>query len=151
MFESSDLLIRRLRKDDVQRIFEIHMKALSTAMPRHYSSEQMDAWIYGITPEGYWRIANSGENYRVAEVNGAIAGFASWQEGELLALFVDPTMQNQSIGSNLLLFCDNECPLHFVKAVLGATSFYEKHSFEKLGQRSELKRGVQLPYMAMRR
>jgi GNAT superfamily N-acetyltransferase len=107
--------------------------------------------MYGRSPEGYWRFANSGETFRVAERDGEIVGFANWQGDELRSLFVSPECQRAGIGSTLFAFCDRENRVSFLKAALGAVSFYKRFSFAEAGRGFDMKRGIQLPHVLMRR
>lgn len=107
--------------------------------------------MYDRSPEGYWRFANSGETFRIAEQNGEIVGFANWQGSELRSLFVSPSRQRGGIGSALFNFCDQENRVSFLKATLGATSFYERFSLTETGCGFDMKRGIPLPHVVMRR
>lgn len=105
----------------------------------------------GRSPEGYWRFANSGETFRVAEIEGGIVGFANWRDQELRSLFVTPMRQRSGVGSVLFRACEREARLDLVKATLGAVGFYQRFSFVEVSRGFDLKRGVQLPHVVMRR
>jgi putative acetyltransferase len=88
------MVVRRMRPEDVSEIHAIHTECLSSRTLREwYTDEQLAAWLSGRTPEGYLRACASGEHFLVAEQEGAVVGFASWQDDELLALFVHPDEQ----------------------------------------------------------
>ena len=144
-------LIREMREGDTIQVHQIHTECLTISLKDHYSTAELEAWMYGRSPEGYWRFANSGETFRVAERAGKIVGFANWQGDELRSLFVSPAYQQAGIGSALFTSCDQENRIAFVKATLSAVPFYSRfYSFEA-GRGFDMKRGIQLPHVAMRR
>ncbi len=144
-------VIREMREDDTIHVHKIHTDCLTVSLKDHYSTAQLEAWMYGRSPEGYWRFANSGETFRVAERDGQIIGFANWQGDELRSLFISPAYQHEGIGSALFLFCDQESRVAFLKATLSAVPFYSRLSFVEAGHGFDIKRGIQLPHVAMRR
>jgi GNAT superfamily N-acetyltransferase len=59
---------------------------------------------------------------------------ASWQQDELLSLFVHPDFQGSEIGSALMSACFDDAArsnatISIVKSVLGAEEFYGRHGF----------------------
>ena len=147
----STTVIREMREDDTIHVHQIHTDCLTISLKDHYSTAELEAWMYGRSPEGYWRFASSGETFRVAEQNGHIVGFANWQRDELRSLFISPAHQHVGIGSALFRFCDRENRVAFVKATLSAVPFYSRFSFVEAGRGFDMKRGIQLPHVAMRR
>lgn len=151
MAHRSDIIVREMREIDTISVHRIHIECLTVSLTDHYSASELEAWMYGRSPEGYWRFANSGGTFRVAERNGELVGFANWQGEELRSLFVSPSFQRAGIGSTLFASCDRENRISLLKATLGAVSFYERFSFVKIGRGFDLKRGIQLPHVLMRR
>jgi GNAT superfamily N-acetyltransferase len=145
------ITIREMLEADTVSVHRIHTECLTTSLTSHYSITELEAWMYGRSPEGYWRFANSGETFRVAERDGNIVGFANWQGEELRSLFVSPAHQRSGIGSLLFESCDRETLITLVKATLGAVSFYERFSFVETKPGYDLKRGIRLPHVVMRR
>ena len=144
-------VIREIREDDTVHVHQIHTDCLMVSLKDYYSTAELEAWMYGRSPEGYWRFANSGETFRVVERAGEIVGFANWQGNELRSLFVSPAYQQAGIGSALFTSCDRENRIAFVKATLSAVPFYSRFSFVEAGRGFDVKRGIQLPHVAMRR
>lgn len=144
-------VIREMRESDTPDVHRIHTACLTTSLVDYYSREVLEAWRFGRTPEGYWRCANSGETFRVAETDGVIVGFSSWCDEELRSLFIAPECQRHGIGSLLFHACEREAALTFVKATLGAVGFYNRYSFVEVGRGYDVKRGVRLPHVVMRR
>lgn len=145
------LFVREMKEADTPEVHRIHTACLTISLVDDYSRESLEAWMFGRSPEGYWRFANSGETFRVAEMDGEIVGFANWCDEELRSLFVSPERQRGGIGSLLFEACEREATLTFVKATLGAVGFYNRYSFVEAGRGFDLKRGVKLPHVVMRR
>ena len=55
--------------------------------------------------------ARQGQPVFVAEIKGVVVGFASWQDDELLALFVHPDQQVKGVGIALLPPAQKRPPL----------------------------------------
>ncbi len=143
------ILIREMREADTIQVHRIHTDCLTISLKNHYSTAELEAWMYGRSPEGYWCFANSGETFRVAERAGEIVGFANWQGEELRSLFVSPAYQQAGIGSALFTSCDQENHIAFVKATLSAVTFYSRFSFVEAGRGFDMKKGIRLPHVAM--
>jgi predicted N-acetyltransferase YhbS len=150
------MIIRPMTREDAEAIHEIHSACLTRTLLGRYTHEQITAWMDGRTPEGYVRASEAGERFFVATVGGSVVGYASWEEDELLSLFVHPDCQSQGVGSALVETClaDAECTggaITKVKSVLGAEAFYAKHGFTSECRGSTAKRGVEIPDTRMRR
>ena len=64
--------------------------------------------------------------------DGAVKGFVQVNEQEIKKLFVEPVLQGNSIGSELLLFAVEACNANHLWALeknLRAIRFYERHGF----------------------
>jgi L-amino acid N-acyltransferase YncA len=97
------MVVRRMRPEDVSEMHTIHTECLTRTLREPYSDEQIAAWLSGRTPEGYLRAGDSGEHFLVAEEEDVVIGFASWQDDELLALFIHPDEQAKGVGTALLI------------------------------------------------
>ncbi|MGA2042878.1 MAG: GNAT family N-acetyltransferase [Roseiarcus sp.] len=150
------MIIRAIAPTDAESIHAIHGLCLQRSLSGRYTREQIEAWMAGRTPQGTLRAAEGGERFFVTEEAGAIAGYASWKEEELLSLFVHPDFQGRGIGSMLLAACfddaaRSDASISVVKSVLGAEGFYARHGFGVVGPGSMSKRGVAIPHIWMRR
>jgi GNAT superfamily N-acetyltransferase len=99
------MIIRRMTRGDAEAIHAIHGACLSWTLLGRYTHEQITAWMDGRTPEGYIRASEAGERFFVAEMNASVVGYASWEDDELLSLFVHPDCQSQGVGSGLIEAC----------------------------------------------
>lgn len=139
MDETSDrmITIRRARQQDAGSLWSIQTQAIRAMGGTHYSTEQIEAWAGGTTPEP--------ERYRecieqgavVAEdADGVVVGFARLivDTGEVSAVYVHPSHTKCGIGKRLFEALEEEAQnaglteLH-VKASLNAVAFYERMGF----------------------
>ncbi len=139
--------VRPMIVGDETAIHDIHSACLTRTLASFYWREQIAAWMKGRTPEGYLKAAASGERFFVAEQGSTIVGFASWEDDELLALFVHPDFQRSGIGSLLFKSCMADATalgsnIVRVKAANGAQAFYGHKGFESVGRGSTVKHGV---------
>lgn len=144
---SATVSIRLMVADYAPWVHDIHSACLTRTLSTHYSPEQIAAWIKGRTPEGYLKAAASGERFFVAETISAVIGFASWEDDELLALFVHPDVQCRGVGSQLFETCVADAialgsSIARVKAANGAESFYADRGFVPVARGSVIKHGV---------
>ncbi|UZF94265.1 GNAT family N-acetyltransferase [Bosea sp. NBC_00550] len=132
---------------DERSVHDIHSACLTQTLSTLYSPEQIAAWMQGRTPEGYLKAATSGEIFFVAETVSGIIGFASWEDDELLALFVHPDFQGRGVGSQLFEACISDAiasgsSITRVKAANGAVAFYANRGFVSVARGSVVKHGV---------
>jgi len=141
------VVIRQMADGDANAIHEIHCACLTRTLASHYTQEQVAAWMKGRTPAGYISAAHRGERFFVAEADGLVVGFASWQDNELLSLFVRPDAQDCGVGSLLLDACLRDAAaegagITCLKAAAGADQFYARRGFAPVGQGGTIKNGV---------
>jgi GNAT superfamily N-acetyltransferase len=150
-------LVRGMADADAGAMHAIHGACLTGSLSgRGYTREQVEAWMAGRTPEGYVEAARGGERFLVAERDGFVVGFASWQDGELVSLFVHPDNQGRGAGASLADAClaeaaDSGAPITLVKSAIGAEPFYQRYGFVESGPETMTKRGVSIPHTRMHR
>ena len=137
---------------DAEEIHRIHDEAVLMACKDFYTKEQIDAWLYGRTPEGYHEAIKKGDMY-VAEDNGKIVGFGHAIPGEIVAVFVDPTFHKKGVGK-LLLDYGLKIALKGrkkvkVESTINAEGFYKKHGFVKIRDGVHIKRGIEAPIIIL--
>lgn len=147
----STVLIREMREADTVSVHDIHSECLLVSLLGHYTRREIDIWMEGRTPEGYWRSVQSGSTYLVAESEASIIGYANWDDDELMSLFVRPHIQHKGLGTALFNACDTRAELRCVKATLSAVGFYEKFGFRVDHHGHDMKRGIQIPHIFMTR
>ncbi|WP_316861376.1 GNAT family N-acetyltransferase [uncultured Cohaesibacter sp.] len=151
--QGSRLVIRPMERDDLAAIHNINTDCLTISLRDHYSKEQLKAWMKDQTLEGYWNRHEAGEDFLVAARNGLVVGYCSWQGAQLTALFVSPHIQRKGIGSALVKACETRAKqkITWLKALLGASDFYEAFGFVIDREGHDVKRGVKIPHVVMRR
>lgn len=142
---------RPMEETDLADVYNIHTSCLQKTLAGHYTLVQIATWQQGHSPQAYWHGVIAGDKYNVAEIEGTVVAFASWRAGELLSLFVSPTKQRSGIGSILLACIDHQAVIKCVKASLNAAAFYRKFGFQAVTVADVNKRGIQIPYILMRR
>ncbi|MDB5478514.1 MAG: GCN5-related N-acetyltransferase [Alphaproteobacteria bacterium] len=79
------LIIRPARIEDAPGIYEAHKFAIQQICAKDYTPEQIDGWFPSSrTPEDYAvKIAAKSCGYLVAEIDGKIAGFSTFENEEM--------------------------------------------------------------------
>jgi ribosomal protein S18 acetylase RimI-like enzyme len=146
--------VREMQAEDADVIHAIHIACLTISLKNDYTQEQLDAWMSGRTPDGYRQAATEGERFFVAVRDLQVVGYASWQEDELLSLFVLPDHQDRGIGSALFEKCTTDAARHGatiskIRATPNAVAFYRHHGFVTLGRGFDVKKGVAVGHVKM--
>lgn len=117
-----DIIIRRAKSADRDRILQIQIDAIQTLLAQDYLPEQIEALLEGKRERYQNSISPTfNESVFVAENEGEVLGFASLGFFRIDALFVDPRYARQKIGTQLLTALENEARSRFWK-VLSITS-----------------------------
>jgi len=71
-------------------------------------------------------------------------------------LFVHPNGQAKGVGTALLVASADDVAteghvIKVVKATLSSVAFYERHGFQVVARQADVKRGVEIPHILMRR
>lgn len=147
--------IRRMQPGDAPGIHEVHTAAVRRSCAPLLADAVVEAWLHGRTPEGYLSAADDGESFWVAaDDGGRVRGFASWQDDELLALFIDPPAHGQGIGGLLFAACERDAMengqvITRLNASLNAVSYYEALGFAAVREGYQEKRGERIPQIEM--
>lgn len=138
--------------NDAKEMHRIHTSAVNTTCKDFYTKKQIKAWLEGRSPEGYYEGINNGEMY-VTEDEGKIVGFGHAVQGEVVAVYVDPTFHKKGIGKLLLdyglIIAAKNHKKVTVKSTINAESFYKKHGFVKVKDDVWIKRGVEIPIIVL--
>ena len=123
--------IRKARLEDIERVAEMevfnyrlqfypifkeddfYFKELTVSKrAAHYAKELESVWVYD---------------------DGVVKGFMQVQEGEVKKLFVEPVLQGNGIGAELLDYAIAQMNVHFLWVLeknKRAMAFYQRHGFE---------------------
>lgn len=128
------MLIRPGRQADSRKCAEIHMEARAAMsyLPDLHTPAQVVLWMQDVV------FAN--ESVIVAEIDGAVVGYASYSGKFLSNLYVMPGMQRQGVGSSLLDSVFRQMPtdvaVRVFEANIAAIRFYERHGFRTISRSS---------------
>jgi ribosomal protein S18 acetylase RimI-like enzyme len=122
--------IRNAVAADALEVAEIHLAARRemTYLPVLHSDEETRSWMAGEVFADC-RVA-------VAEIGGAVVGFAALEGGRLEHLYVHPDFQSQGVGALLLAWSLSASPggvdLWVYQKNLRAIAFYRRHGFSEV-------------------
>ena len=145
--------IRCATETDAQRIHELHLSSVRNLCAANYEPTTIEGWLVNRSAQGYLRGIRSGSIF-VAETNSRIVGFCEAVPGEVVAVFVDPAVAHQGIGSVLLekaLSLAKQQPGKAVRleATLNAVGFYEKFGFTSVKSSVVRRNQVEVPIVIM--
>lgn len=122
--------IRQAKREDLARIAEIEVFNYRL---NFYPIFKDDAYYFKElqVPKQMEKYKNSIESIWVYD-DGVVKGFVQVEDQEVKKLFVEPILQGNSIGTELLEYAIAEMDVKFLWALeknVKAISFYERHGF----------------------
>ena len=136
---NSGMEIRTARLGDRSAIATVHRESVEAVSPGAYDEAALTVWAASI-PAVEYAIEDAGTAFLVAEVDGAVAGFAaaSLDDPELDKLYVAPSHQDASAGRALVDAVADAVRGRggdslYVEASVNAAPFYERVGFERVG------------------
>jgi N-acetylglutamate synthase-like GNAT family acetyltransferase len=149
-----DAHVRAIRPDDVPLLQMIKDICLREDFPSHYTQQHIAALAGANGERAFERAMARGDQFLVAEMQGAVAGYASWAEDELLSTFVVPPAQGRGIGSLLVDACALDArtagqPILRVRATLNAIDFFRSFGFLPTEPGFHEVAGTRIPYQLM--
>jgi len=152
LVEYTLMKIKTATINDAKEMHRIHTSAVHTTCKDFYTERQIQAWLEGRSPEGYYEGINNGEMY-VAEDDGKIIGFGHAIPGEVIAIFVDPTFHKKGMGKRLLdyglhIASQNHKKIK-IESTINAESFYKKYGFVKIKDDVFIKQGIKIPIIVL--
>jgi putative acetyltransferase len=146
--------IRRAHAGDAEAICCLHVNSIRTVCANDYSSEQIEAWAGAKRPQHYVDALGRGEVMFIAEVPGAIAGFASMTSDEIQGLYLNRQFLRRGIGKALLETMEREFVNQGMSKIrlfstLTAEQFYLAQGFLAQKRTIILMNHVELPCIPM--
>ncbi len=126
------IAIRRATDADRVAIARVHEASIRGLGRTHYSPEQVESWAAHIHPENY----PIEHDIFVAVDGDEVLGFGHYHNGEIAAVYVDPSHTGRGIG-RLLMAKLEECGRNegaerlFLNASLNAERFYAACGYER--------------------
>lgn len=129
-------LIRRARREDLARIAEIE---IFNYRLNFYPIFKDDEFYFDElqVPKRMEHYLNFEDSLWVYD-DGVVKGFVQVEECEVRKLFVEPVLQGQSIGAELLKHAVSELDARFLWALeknVRAIAFYRRNGFQTTGER----------------
>lgn len=149
--------IRSYQASDLAPLLALFTASVHGLGRDHYDPAQLAAWAPPAPDPASWAARLAGVQTLVAEVNGELAGFVSWQaDGHIDLLFVAPSHARHGVATRLYL--EVEAALMAggvreltVEASLVARPFFEHHGFVVHEAQVTKRQGVALQRYAMRK
>ena len=132
-----EIEVRVATPEDAEAIHLLHTRSVRALCVGDYSTDQIERWIEGRTPEGYLPAIEEGTMI-VATVGSQVVGFGHGEPGRVRAVFVDPDAAGRGVGSRLLreaLRLAGRGPV-LLESTLNAVAFYARHGFREIERRS---------------
>jgi ribosomal protein S18 acetylase RimI-like enzyme len=122
---------------DAAAIHAVHRRSILAVGREYYTQAEVESWALGLVTEHYAKVmAERRETFLVAiDRAGAVVGFCSSRDDEILGFYVDPDFAGRGAGSALLRHA--ECAFlaegHrriWLQASRAGQSFYEARGYE---------------------
>jgi len=140
---------------DLSQVIEIFRAAIHSLAVPYYNTEQLAAWASFSQNVAGWQQRLASLRTIVAEQDGVLAGFASYEHnGHLDFLYTHPSFARRGIATRLYLLVESALravavPCVFTEASLAARPFFERHGFQIDAEELVERQGVQLRRFAM--
>ena len=146
---------RPYESTDLPKVMEIYTASIRSLAAAYYSPEQIAAWAPVPPDAARWQERLAQLHTIVAELDGVLAGFASYtHDGYLDFLFTHPTFARRGIASSLYRRVESAlraagAPGVTAHVSLAARPFFDRHGFELDAEEWVECRGVYLRRFAM--
>ena len=128
--------IRDYEKDDAAATLALFERAITTTGRVRYTEEQVGAWLGGPRELAQWNAERLAVHTFVAELDGAVAGFADLDEkGYVDRLFVDPAFGRRGVAHALLLHVRTSAERKGLSELTTHASLVARPVFERAGFR----------------
>ncbi len=89
---------------DAAAIHAVHRRSILAVGREYYTRAEVESWAHGLVPERYAKaMAERSETFLVVvDRAGAVVGFCSYRDDEILGFYVDPDFAGRGAGSALL-------------------------------------------------
>lgn len=139
---------RRYREGEAAKLLELFRDTVRRINHRDYSPEQIAAWASDSIDPATWENQFVTRTTIVAELSGAIVGFADLEhDGHLDRFYIHADHQRAGIGRGLLAAIESGAsrlalPRLFTEASITAKPFFDRHGFVTLARQQVIRRGV---------
>ena len=134
--EKCEYTIREAKPDDAEAIMGVHRRAILELGIAAYTRAEVESWAAKLRPEGYVKIITERDEYfEVAvDVDGALIGFCSTRENEIMALYVDPDWVRRGVATAFVTRAEERIAAAghesvIVRAALSGLPFYAARGY----------------------
>jgi putative acetyltransferase len=155
MSSESRITIRDYRPEDVDAVIDLFTRAVREVAIRDYTPDQVRAWAPDATDRSAWSARRSSRPTFIAEVGGAMAGFADLEpNGHVDMMFVHPGHQGLGVASALLAHVEGRARAAGLdrlttEASLTARPFFARRGFAVIARQHVSLRGEVLTNFRM--
>ena len=142
------ITIRAGTPADAPAIRTLHRRSILAVGREFYTEAEVASWAHGLVPERYARaMSEKGEEFLLAiDEAGAVVGFCSYKDDEILGLYVDPSHARSGIGRAMLDRAERALAsagqyVIKVRASRSGHDFYETQGFQVVSERFWKTRG----------
>jgi len=159
-----DVQIRPANRDDAEAIRDAHLDSILSIGPAFYSTELVQAWSAGLTPDLYVNAMSGGEAFFVAtgtlDDKIVVLGFASHRiddAQDATSVYVRGRSARRGLGTLLLQQAEDHARARGatslqIQASLPGVEFYKANGFEVLERSAvTLRSGQTIPCLSMRK
>ena len=147
--------LRPYRPADLPEMIRLFRQTVHTVNIRDYTPEQVAAWAPELIDVGRWTTKLAAQEAVIAEHEGQVAGFCSWDAtGYIDLLYVHHTHQRQGIAALLLAEAEKALRLRgltrlHTQASVTAQPFFLRQGYRLIKHQLVHVRGVDLPNAVM--
>ncbi len=141
------LAVRNATLADATAVRDVHLASIEGLAGQRYDDDQVDAWAHDRDPDDY-PIESDETHFLVAERDGDVVGFGwlkpeaddyfeSSVKGEVTAVYVDPSVARDGVGTDIYEELEARAIADGVEllglwASLNAVAFYETMGFDRV-------------------
>jgi len=147
--------LRAYKPKDLPYVAQLFHDTVHAINLGDYTRQQVDAWAPAQIDLERWKQRLAAEEVVVAESNGTITGFCSWDTtGYLDFLYVHHAFQRQGIASALYAAAEARLRARAIRRIhtqasLTAEAFFMRQNFRIVQRQTVHVRGVDLPNAVM--
>ena len=149
------ITIRRATQEDIESIWNVHIRAIQEACKSRYSSKEIEDWSQVLRPARYNQPIKRG-SFFVAVDDNLIVGFGNLNQdsGEIEAVYVAPEYVGRGVGREILQVLESVArdlglPILRLSSSLNAVQFYENAGYRRQNQKRYLLPGEMVACLPM--
>ena len=149
------ITIRRAAQEDIESIWNVHIRAIQEVCKSHYSSNEIEGWSEVLKPARYNKPIKRG-SFFVAVDDNLIVGFGNLNQnnGEIEAVYVAPEYVGRGVGREILQALESAAQdlgltILRLSSSLNAVQFYENAGYRGQKQKRYLLPGETVACLPM--